>query len=275
MKIFLDSAKLEEIEQAYSYGILDGVTTNPSLIKKAVDGLKKKGQKIDMNAYIKKILRTAKGTPVSLEVTEFTYDKMVEQGKKIYKMFNPVANNVFIKIPVNPCCEAENNDFDGIKAIKTLSKAKIPVNCTLIFTPEQALLAAKAGATFVSPFAGRIDDYIRKNNGIDFKKTDYYPSYGWSDNGKLLEDNGIISGIDLVKQCVDIFKNQGIKSKVLAASIRSARQAREAALVGADIATLPLKVIKDLLTHYKSQEGMKNFTADIVPEYVNMIKKSK
>ncbi len=273
MRIFIDSAKLEEIEEIYSAGIADGITMNPSLIKKAVDAMKEKGEEIDMEQYIEKILLTAKGTPVSLEVTEYEYEKMVEQGEKLFKRFNPVANNVYIKIPVNPSFEGEQGrEFEGIKAIEALSREGIPVNCTLIFTPEQALLAARAGARFVSPFAGRIDDFIRKNNNIPFEKRDYFPAYGWNENGKILEDNGIISGIDLVRQIVEIFKKQDIKAKVLAASLRNPRQVREAALVGADIATLPYKVIKELLVHYKSQEGMRNFTEDVIPEYGDITK---
>lgn len=269
MKIFIDSAKLEEIEHAYCCGILDGVTTNPSLIHKAVDELKKQKKKISMREHINKILKTAKGTPVSLEVTELKYQKMVDQGKKLYKLFNPVANNVYIKIPVNPSFD-EKPSMDGIKAIKSLTSAKIPVNATLIFTPEQALMAAKAGAKFVSPFAGRIDDYLRTIHNIPFDKKDYFPSYGWNTGASLLEDNGIISGIDLVKQTVEIFKRHNIKAEVLAASIRNTRQAREAALVGADIVTLSLTVIEELLVHPKTQEGMKKFTEDIVPSYAKL-----
>ena len=271
MKIFIDSARLDEIEQAYDYGIINGVTTNPSLLKKAVDKLQDSGEKITISKYLKKILKTAKGTPVSLEVTEFTQEKMIEQGKKLFKMFNPVANNVNIKIPVNPSFpDEEGRDFEGIKAIKTLSKAGIPVNCTLIFTPEQALLAAKAGARYVSPFAGRIDDFIRSNNGISFKKTDYFPSEGWEKDNQILEDNGIVSGIDLIAQIYDIFSIYNIKAEIIAASIRNTRQAREAALAGADIATLPYDVIMQLLVHYKTKEGMKNFTDDVVPEYADL-----
>jgi len=271
MKIFIDSAKLDEIEYAYSVGVLDGVTTNPSLIKKAVEDLKSKGEKIDMQEYIKKILETARGTPVSLEVTETSYEKMVEQGKQLYKMFNPIAKNVYIKIPVNTSFD-ETPSLDGIKAIKTLSDEGIPINCTLIFTPEQALLAAKAGAKFVSPFAGRIDDLIRSNNEIKFEKAGYFPADGMEKEEEILEDNGVVSGIDLVEQIVVMFRQKGIECEVLAASVRNARQARESALVGADIATLPLYVIKEMLVHVKTQEGMKNFTKDIVPEYVDMIK---
>ena len=196
---------------------------------------------------------------------------MVKQGKKLYKKFNRVAKNVYIKIPVNPSFN-DKPSADGIQAIRTLSKKKIPINCTLIFTPEQALLAAKAGANFVSPFCGRIDDLIRKKHKIKFKKEDYFPAEGITKGKKVLEDNGIVSGIGLVKQIVEIFKLHNINSEVLAASIRSPRQAREAALVGANIATLPFDVIKQLLSHKKTQEGMKDFTKDIVKEYVDLTK---
>lgn len=267
MQIFIDSAKLEEIEGAYNSGILDGVTTNPSLIKKAVEDLKKKGNFVNMGDYIKDILKTAPGVRVSLEVTERACDKMIEQGRKLFKMFNPVAKNVYIKIPVNPSFDGENGrDFDGLRAIRTLTGEGIPVNCTLVFTPEQALLAAKAGAKIVSPFAGRIDDYLRTQNNIIFGKSDYFPAEGRND----LNDNGIVSGIDLVRKIVEIFKNYNIKTEVLAASIRNVRQAREAALAGADIATLPFEVIKELMAHCKTREGMKSFTDDAIPEYVDL-----
>ncbi|KYK31620.1 MAG: transaldolase [Thermoplasmatales archaeon SG8-52-3] len=268
MKIFIDSAQLDEIEKAFSYGIIDGVTTNPSLLKKAVDKLEESGNKITIKEYLNKILIAAKETPVSLEVTELKQDKMIEQAKKLYKIFNPVANNVNIKIPVNPSFPDEKGrDFEGIQAVKTISKAGIPVNCTLIFTPEQALLAAKAGAKYVSPFAGRIDDFIRSNNKISFKKTDYFPAEGWEKNNEILEDNGIVSGIDLIAQIVDVFEIYNFNTQVIAASIRNSRQVRESALAGAHIATLPYDVIMQLLVHYKTQEGMKKFTDDIVPEY--------
>lgn len=270
MKIFIDSAKLEEIEEAYNSGILDGVTTNPSLIKKAVEDLKKMGKTVDMEDYIKKILKTAKKARVSLEVTGYTYEKMIEEARKLFKMFNPVAKNVYIKIPVNPSFEGEKGkEFEGLRAIRTLSGEGIPINCTLVFTPEQALLAAKAGARIVSPFVGRIDDYIRTLNNISFGKSDYFPAEGKDD----LNDNGVVSGIDLVRQIVEIFRRYCIKSEVLAASIRNARQAREAALAGADIATIPFDVIKELMTHYKTREGMKIFTDDAIPEYIDLTKK--
>lgn len=274
MKLFIDSADIDEIKEAKSFGILDGVTTNPSLIKKAVEKHSKKNQKLDMESYIKAILEVCKGLPVSLEVIGNTYKDMVREGIILFKKFNPVAKNVYIKIPVNPCMEKScTKSSEGIKAIKTLSKQGIPVNCTLIFTPEQALLAAKAGASFVSPFAGRVDDYIREINRIKFNKEDYFPQEGWEKGQKILEDNGIVSGIDLIKECVMIFQKHKVKSEVLAASLRNPRQFREAAEIGADIATVPFSVIKKLLDHFKTAEGMKKFTKDIVPEYANILKK--
>jgi len=271
MKIFIDSADLDEIQQGYLWGVADGVTTNPSLLKMAVEKRIQAGETLDLKAYINRILDVARNTPVSLEVTEVTADKMFEQGRRLYDLFNPTAENVYIKIPVNPAFQADDaTHFDGIIAIKKLTGAGIPVNATLIFTPEQALLAAKAGAAFVSPFAGRIDDDIRKKAGLTFSKTAYYPADGMRIDDNALEDNGIVSGIDLVDQCVQMIELYNFETEVLAASLRNPRQVREAALVGAHIATLPFGVIQDMLKHHKTFEGMKNFTADIVPEYAEI-----
>lgn len=273
MKIFVDTAELEEIKEACASGILGGVTTNPSLIKIAVQKRKDRGETIDMNAYIQDILQTTAGLPVSLEVIGTTFVEMVAEGKKLYQMFNDVAKNVVIKIPVNPSFTENTEDvFNGIKAIKELAKADIPVNCTLIFTPEQALLAAKAGATYVSPFAGRIDDYIRDQNGIKYAKSDYFPAEGWEEGDEILDDNGVYSGVDLVAQCVDVFFRYDIKTEVIAASLRNPRQVREVALAGADIVTVPFDVLKGMLEHHKTREGMEKFTADVVPEYEELIK---
>ncbi|MEM0010147.1 MAG: transaldolase family protein, partial [Candidatus Bathyarchaeia archaeon] len=174
MKIFIDSADLEEIRKACEWGIIEGATTNPSLIKKAVE---KMGGKISMEDYIKEILKTVPG-PVSLEVIAVKAEEMIEQAEALYKKFSPYGE-VVIKIPVNPSLsESDGLDFDGLKAIRRLSREGIPVNCTLVMSPEQAILAAKAGATYVSPFAGRIDDYIRVKMGmkigVDFRKEDYF-----------------------------------------------------------------------------------------------------
>ena len=267
MKLFIDSADIEEIKQVKKIGILDGVTTNPSLIKKASEKYKVK----NFETYIKKILKICKEKPVSLEVIGTSYEEMVSEGKTLYKKFNKVGKNVYVKIPVNPCMDLKcNNSSDGIKAIKELSKSRIPVNCTLIFTPEQALLASKAGAKMVSPFVGRVDDYIRELNRIKFKKDDYFPKQGWKKGKKTLEDNGIVSGVELIKECVNILKKS--KTDVLAASIRNKKQFREVAEVGADIATVPFSVIQKLLIHKKTSKGMKNFTKDVVPEYSKILK---
>ena len=271
MKIFIDSADLTEIEQGYAWGVADGVTTNPSLLKKAVQKRLAAGETLDLKAYITRILEVAGDTPVSLEVTEFTGEGMVRQGRKLFDLFNPVAGNVYIKVPVNPAFKDEDDThFDGIIAIEKLTAAGVPINATLIFTPEQAFLAAKAGAKFVSPFAGRIDDDLRKRAALQFDKSDYYPADGMAIDGELLEDNGVVSGIDMVEQCVQIVESYGFDSEVLAASLRNPRQVREAALVGAHIATLPAGVIQDMLKHPQTFYGMAQFTADIVPEYVDL-----
>jgi len=272
MKLFLDSAEINEIKEAIGYGILDGVTTNPSLIKEAVEREKSKGKKINLDSYIKQILKLCKGKPVSLEVVSIDYKNMLKEAETIFKKYNKVAKNVYVKIPVNPCLKLEcSNQMDGVRVIKKLSKEKIPVNCTLIFTPEQALLAAKAGAKFVSPFVGRVDDYLRETAHIKFDKSDYFPQEGWKSGKRLLDDNGIVSGVELIKEISVIFGKQKIKSEILAASIRNTRQVREVAEAGADIATIPFVVFGKITEHIKTVEGMKKFTKDVVPEYAKLI----
>jgi transaldolase len=298
MKIFVDTAKLDEIKEACSWGIVDGVTTNPSLIKRAVDEVKRGGKEIDMETYIREICKTAgKGRPVSLEVISLTMKEMVEEAELLYSKFNPAAENVVIKIPINTCSdESEEIDYEALKTIKKLSQKGIPINVTLIMTPEQALLAAKAGASYASPFAGRIDDYIRKKLGIEFAKGDYFDfnliekigerrldkCLKNSENGPGValyldketknsigfgKDNGMSSGVDLVKNIMKIYRNYDIKTEVIAASIRNARQIRQMAKAGAHIATIPFPVIRGMLQHPKTVEGIKNFSADVVPEY--------
>ncbi|MEK6888828.1 MAG: transaldolase family protein [Nanoarchaeota archaeon] len=252
MRIFIDSADIEEIKKVKEYGLLDGVTTNPSLIKNAVRKLKEKGRKLDVESYIKYIFRVVgKKVPVSLEVVGQDYDEMIREGFMLWKKFKS-CGNVYVKIPIDPCIEGKcNRKMDGIRAIKELSRRKVRVNCTLIFTPEQALLAAMAGANFVSPFVAREEDYIKK-----IKR----------------KDNGIKSGIDLVAQIREIFNKQKVKNcEILAASVRDVRHFREVTLAGADIATMPLSVIEQLVKHYKTREGMKRFTEDIVPEYAKLV----
>lgn len=273
MKIFIDSADINEIKQAYSWGIIDGITTNPSLIKKAVELELKKGKKFSLEKYIKEILKISKKTPVSLEVTGTDYDSMIKEGQILYKKFHKYGN-VYIKIPVNPALCDDNtckrNDFDGIKAVRYLSDKKIPVNCTLIFTPEQALLAAKAGAKFLSPFVGREDDFIRERAHIKFNKEDYFSKYGMKKAGKKISDRGIVSGVDLIEKCKEVIVKSGYNSEILAASIRNPRQLREVALAGADIVTLPFDVLKKSVIHRKTIEGMKSFRKDNIKEYAKV-----
>lgn len=292
MKIFIDTAKLSEIKEAISWGIIDGITTNPSLIREAVE--KEKGSDTDLSSYIEEICRTAgRERPVSLEVMSQEAEMMVKEAKFLYQKFNPIANNIVIKIPINPCTEEKGADSQGLIAINTLEKEGIPTNVTLVMTPEQALLAAKAGATYVSPFVGRIDDHIRKNLGIKFNKNDYFDfeliqEIFRSKLNELLKttteekisdlyydarirylrdygnDNGISSGVECVRKIVAIFKKYNIRTKVIAASVRNARQMRELAETGCEICTAPISVIREMLRHPKTEEGVKRFYSDAV-----------
>ncbi len=291
MKLFIDSALAAEIKQAFQWKLVEGVTTNPSLMKKAVDA----GAARNLKEHIIRILAIAGRTPLSLEVTETTAEGMISQGKKLYELFRPYGN-VYIKIPVTPAFrQNDKNLFDGINAIKALSKMGIPVNCTLVFTPEQAYLAAKAGAKLVSPFAGRLDDYLRQKSGINFTKTDYYPAQGAIIKGKLLHDNGLVSGVQMVKACLDVMRKHGFHTKVLAASLRNPLQIAEMRSIGADLATIPFSTIaamrehpallpvlsfpplkrkrktpEEAVGHPETFAGMKQFTKDIVPEYAGL-----
>lgn len=209
MKFFIDTANLEEIQEANDLGVLDGVTTNPSLCAKI--GVR------DFEGHIKKICDIVEGD-VSAEVVSTTYNEMIEEGRKIAK----IADNVVVKIPLIK---------DGIKAIKTFSNEGIKTNCTLCFSPTQALIAAKAGATYISPFMGRLDDIS-------------------SDGMKLIED------------IVHIYTNYGFETQVLAASIRHPMHVVECAKVGADVGTMPLNVIMGMLNHPLTDSGLAKFLKD-------------
>lgn len=273
MQIFIDSADIEEIREAYSWGIVDGITTNPSLIKKAFTKARARDAGIAMKDVVIQVLEAAGETPVSLEVVGTSVEDMTREGRALYEMFNPIAGNVVVKVPVNPNLEAGGDArYDGLKVIKTLAGEGIPINTTLIFSPEQALLAAKAGAAFVSPFAGRIDDMLRQRIGDPFDKTDYFPEDGHlGKDGEPITDDGIASGVQLVAECVGIMAAYDLDCEVLAASLRNPRQVRECALVGADVSTIPFGVIRDMIEHDKTVEGMKAFCDDVVPEYRDML----
>ncbi len=298
MDIFVDTADLDEIKEAESWGILDGVTTNPSLIKQAVEN--SQGE-MSLEDHIKEILSTVDG-PVSLEVASTDHREMVREAETLYEKFNSVNDNVVVKIPVNTSMDAEDDDFEGIKAIRTLSESGIPVNCTLVMKPNQALLAAKAGAAYVSPFLGRIDDYIRKEIGLergeDYPKGTYYPQelaeyirsqnmqrkigelgmddiiYQDQETMKIFDwgnDAGVLSGVDMVWSIDQIFENYDFDTEIIAASIRTERQVRQCAEIGADIATIPFSVIEKMTVHYKTSEGMKSFCDDVIPEYEDIL----
>jgi transaldolase len=278
MKLFIDSADIDEITQAYSYGVIDGITTNPSLIKQAVLHQKSKSIEgdlqsgdikiLDMKSYLDSLFVVAKQTPISLEVRGGTADEMYAQARALYSKFKTKFNCVVIKIPINSQIEefSDVDEMQGLQVIRRLSHEGIPTNVTLIFSPEQALLAAKAGATYVSPFVGREDDFIRSNAGLTYDKNAYF------EPEENLSDNGIESGLELVRDIVTIFTQHGFQTQVLAASLRNPRQVREAALVGAHVATVPLSVIKAMVRHPKTMEGMVAFTKDFVSEYDELFK---
>ncbi len=268
MEIYVDSADIDEIREAKEHGLCEGVTTNPSLIKRAVEKLKAGGKEVKMEEYIKMLCETTgKGCPVSLEVVSLNAGDMVREAETLYRKFNSVAGNVVIKIPVSTSTHDQEKHYEGLKAIGMLARKNIPVNATLIMTPEQSLLAARAGAKYVSPFAGRVDDWIRKKLGVHFGKNDYFPKHGLVSDGKTIDDNGIASGVDLVKRTKVIFEKYGIKAKIIAASLRNARQVREVAETGADIATIPFEVLGNMIKHPKTLEGIVKFSEDVVPEY--------
>jgi len=208
MKFFIDSANLQEIKEGIGLGMVDGVTTNPSLIAK---------EKRKFESLVKEILEMVDG-PVSLEVLSLDYQGMVKEGRKLAKL----GENAVIKIPLTT---------EGLKATRSLAAQGIRVNQTLIFSPLQALLAAKAGAAYVSPFVGRLDDVSH-------------------------------DGMEIVDQIITIFNNYGYETEVIVASIRHPRHVLEAAMMGADIATIPLKVISQLAMHPLTDVGIEKFLAD-------------
>lgn len=212
MKFFIDTANLDQIREANDLGILDGVTTNPSLMAK--EGIK--GKENQRGHYLK-ICEIVEGD-VSAEVIATDYEGMINEGKELAAL-HP---NIVVKVP---CIEA------GIKAIKYFTRKGIRTNCTLVFSLGQALLAAKAGATYASPFVGRLDDISS-------------------------------DGIDLVAKIVELYASYNFKTQVLAASIRSTQHIIQCIEVGADVATCPLAAIKGLLKHPLTDSGLAAFLAD-------------
>ena len=247
MKIFVDTADINEIKEAFSWGIVDGVTTNPSLIKKALAG-----KEIDMQKYIEELLQVTNNCPVSLEVDgtldgKIVYSQMLAEATNIFSKFKQFNSNLNIKIPINPALDSKDeNQFDGLKVIKELNSKGIPVNATLIMTPEQGLLAAKAGARFISPFMGRIDDHVGAIN----------PQ----------------AGIELIEDTIQTLKNYPFQTAVIGASIRNIEHIRELGKSGADIATIPFKLIKEMIAHPQTFAGVKKFKADVVPEYKQLLR---
>lgn len=209
MKFFIDTANLDEIKEANDLGLLDGVTTNPSLVAKEGN--------VDFKEHIAKICEIVSGD-VSAEVTALDAKGMLKQGRELAK----IAPNVVVKCPLT---------FEGLKATRTFKEEGTKVNVTLCFSAAQALLAAKAGATYISPFIGRLDDIG-------------------------------INGMDLIRDIVQIYDNYGLETEVLAASIRHPMHVIDAALAGADVSTIPFKILTQLISHPLTDKGLDAFLAD-------------
>ncbi len=208
MKFFIDTANLEEIKKAYSIGVIDGVTTNPSLLAK---------EKREPVALLKEICSIVKG-PVSAEAVGTKSEDLIKEARELSK----IAPNIVVKIPMTE---------EGLRAVRALSSEGIKTNVTLIFSPSQALLAAKAGATYVSPFVGRLDDISH-------------------------------TGMDLIADIITIYENYLFETEVIVASIRNPLHVVEAAKIGAHIATIPYSVITQLLKHPLTDIGIERFTKD-------------
>lgn len=208
MKFFIDTANIDEIKEGISMGMVDGVTTNPTLISK---------ENREFDAVVREILEVVEG-PVSLEALSLEADGMVAEGKELVKL----GSNVVIKVPMT---------VEGLKATRSFSDMGIRVNQTLVFSPLQALMAAKAGAAYVSPFVGRLDDVSH-------------------------------DGMELVEQILTVFDNYDFETEVIVASVRHPLHVLEAAKMGADIATIPFKVIAQLAKHPLTDIGIEKFLAD-------------
>ena len=208
MKFFIDTANIDEIKEANSMGMVDGVTTNPTLIAR------EEGKFEDI---IKEICEIVDG-PISAEVISLETDGMVKEARELAK----IHDNIVVKVPMT---------IDGIKATRVLTSEDIKTNVTLVFSPLQALMAAKAGATFVSPFVGRLDDLAQE-------------------------------GMALVDQIVEIYSNYGYTSEIIVASIRNPLHVLDAAMMGADIATIPFNVLAKLAAHPMTDKGIKAFLSD-------------
>jgi transaldolase len=208
MKIFLDTANVEEIREANSWGIIDGITTNPTLMAK---------EKREYDEIVKEIVAIVDG-PISAEAMCGKCDDIVKEARALSK----IHKNIVVKIPMTT---------EGLKAVKKLSAEGVKTNVTLVFSPNQALLAAKAGATYVSPFIGRLDDIGAH-------------------------------GMDIIEQIMKVYRNYNFKTQVIVASIRHPIHVLQAAMIGADIATVPFEVLKKMTQHSLTDVGIEKFKCD-------------
>ena len=266
-RIFADTADISEIRPLYDAGIINGVTTNPTLLKKA-------GAKSwkEAKSMLKAILRLMKPNPVSLELTKTTIDEMVKQAGELYELG---PENAVIKVATGgyPALDPGKDPFTGLKVLRKLWERDIRTNATLVFNTTQAFWAANAGATYVSPFMGRLADYMYKNDQpelpdgnslyhiIDHKNTQgdqHTANTEYVASGGGRKD----AGIRLIREIAAVFANYDIHSEILAASVRNASQLTEVFLAGADIVTVPAQILQTVADHPLSDAGMISFDTD-------------
>lgn len=265
-RIFADTGSIDEIRPLFEAGIINGVTTNPTLIKKA-GATSLKQAKMMMQAIVKFL----DPCPVSLELTELVPDKMIAQAKELAS-YGP---NVVVKVPIGGYCAVDPSydEHTGLKVLHALWEMDIKTNATLIFNSTQALFAARAGATYVSPFLGRVADYMYKHDEVerDAGNSLYFleDHRGDRENSRVYNTAYVAaggerkdSGIRLIHEISVIFSNYRIRAEILAASFRNDVQVAEALLCGADILTVPAPILMRVASHPLTDEGMKAFVAD-------------
>jgi transaldolase len=264
-RIFADTATMDEIRPLKEGGIINGVTTNPTLLKRAGADSWASADKI-----MKEIVKYMAPYPVSLELTELEPDKMLKQAKKLAAF----GDNVVVKVPTGGFGMMERDPFTGLKMIRRLWQENIKVNATLVFNSTQAFWAANAGAAYVSPFLGRLADYLYKHDQVergpgnslyymeDHKTPAVGPDRGANSAYVATDGARKDAGVRLINEIVAVFNNYRIHTEVLAASFRNAVQVTECLLAGADILTVPAPILMGVADHPLTDEGMKAFVED-------------
>lgn len=266
----LDSADFSEIEYCIER-VLDNVITTPSLLRKAIESRRKKGENTDFQSYITSLCELlGSERKICLDIVGRTADEIIKEGRNLFNYFNFVAENVWINIPICTAFNSSEQMFEGMKAIRVLSNEEIPVNATLIMKPEHAVIASYLGAVAVTAPVGRVDDYLFSKAGIRKERQEYFPARGIKINDKKIKDNGIASGIDLLAVIKNFFRKNKMNCTVIASSLRNPRKALEAENY-CDIATMPFEVYKEYLPIRGGSNSIPIFYHQDIEERLNSI----